>query len=232
MRKILVDDTQRELSEHGTEGFPMIVNHDDLWAFEGKSVPIHWHHELEISLPREGEAIYQIYQQSYRVVPGEGLLVNHNVPHSCHSPGGVHAKYSTILVRPDFLYGTFGSDVEQHCFRPLLQNSALPCIHLTGQDDWSAKVLRLLNQVEQVYDQKGFCYELQIRGRFVKPFISSCVLINRSCRHSHLPINWIWNDWGSCWIIYIRTLTPSFPCRHWRIRSTSPVKSALVCSGK
>lgn len=170
MRKILVDDTQRELSEHGTEGFPMIVNHDDLWAFEGKSVPIHWHHELEISLPREGEAIYQIYQQSYRVVPGEGLLVNHNVPHSCHSPGGVHAKYSTILVRPDFLYGTFGSDVEQHCFRPLLQNSALPCIHLTGQDDWSAKVLRLLNQVEQVYDQKGFCYELQIRGLLCEAF--------------------------------------------------------------
>ena len=43
MRKILVDETNRELCEHGTVGFPMTVNHDDLWAFEGKSVPIHWH---------------------------------------------------------------------------------------------------------------------------------------------------------------------------------------------
>lgn len=41
MRKILVDETNRELCEHGTVGFPMTVNHDDLWAFEGKSVPIH-----------------------------------------------------------------------------------------------------------------------------------------------------------------------------------------------
>ena len=57
MRKILVDETNRELCEHGTVGFPMTVNHDDLWAFEGKSVPIHWHNDLEISLPREGEAI-------------------------------------------------------------------------------------------------------------------------------------------------------------------------------
>ena len=40
MRKILVDETNRELCEHGTVGFPMTVNHDDLWAFEGKSVPI------------------------------------------------------------------------------------------------------------------------------------------------------------------------------------------------
>ena len=32
MRKILVDETNRELCEHGTVGFPMTVNHDDLWA--------------------------------------------------------------------------------------------------------------------------------------------------------------------------------------------------------
>ena len=85
-RKILVDSTRRELEAHGTETFPMTVNHDDLWSFEGKNVPIHWHNALEISLPREGEAIYQVYQKSYRVRPGEGLLMNRNVPHSCSSP--------------------------------------------------------------------------------------------------------------------------------------------------
>ncbi len=85
-RKILVDSTRRELEAHGTETFPMTVNHDDLWSFEGKNVPIHWHNDLEISLPREGEAIYQVYQKSYRVRPGEGLLLNRNVPHSCSSP--------------------------------------------------------------------------------------------------------------------------------------------------
>ena len=63
MRKILVDDTNRELCPHGTESFPKTVSHDDLWDFEGKSVPIHWHNDLEISLPRKGEAIYQIYQK-------------------------------------------------------------------------------------------------------------------------------------------------------------------------
>ena len=73
MRKILVDDTNRELCPHGTESFPMTVSHDDLWDFEGKSVPIHWHNDLEISLPRKGESIYQIYQKSYHLNPGEGL---------------------------------------------------------------------------------------------------------------------------------------------------------------
>ena len=74
MRKILVDDTNRELCPHGTESFPMTVSHDDLWDFEGKSVPIHWHNDLEISLPRKGESIYQIYQKSYHLNPGEALF--------------------------------------------------------------------------------------------------------------------------------------------------------------
>ena len=56
MRKILVDETNRELCEHGTAGFPMTVNHDDLWAFEGKSVPIHWHNDLENQRSQRGRS--------------------------------------------------------------------------------------------------------------------------------------------------------------------------------
>ena len=73
-KKILVDDTNRELSSHGTKQFPMTVHHDDLWAYEGRSIPIHWHPELEISLPRKGDALYQVYQKRHLIQSGEGLL--------------------------------------------------------------------------------------------------------------------------------------------------------------
>lgn len=169
-RKILVDDTRRELSEHGTEAFPMIVSHDDLWAFEGKRVPIHWHNDLEISLPRKGEAVYQVYQKSYRVRPGEALLLNRNVPHSCSSPDNSHTCYSTILVRPDFLYGDFGSDIERNCFRPFLQNYAVPCIHITDAEEGGQEILQKLNQVEDVFDRKPYCYELKIKGLLCEAF--------------------------------------------------------------
>ena len=169
-RTILVDSARRELEKHGTETFPMTVNHDDLWSFEGKNVPIHWHNDLEINLIREGEAIFQVYQKSYRVRTGEGFLLNRNVPHSCSSPGNEHVRYSTILVRPDFLYGDFGSDVERKCFQPFLQNSAIPCIYLTGFDENGKEILQKLNQVEEAFDRKRFCYELKIKGLLCEVF--------------------------------------------------------------
>lgn len=169
-RTILVDSARRELEKHGTETFPMTVNHDDLWSFEGKNVPIHWHNDLEINLIREGEAVFQVYQECYRVRPGEGFLLNRNVPHSCSSAGNEHVRYSTILVRPDFLYGDFGSDVERKCFQPFLQNSAIPCIYLTGFDENGKEILQKLNQVEEAFDRKRFCYELKIKGLLCEAF--------------------------------------------------------------
>ena len=38
-RTILVDSARRELEKHGTETFPMTVNHDDLWSNRHPSVP-------------------------------------------------------------------------------------------------------------------------------------------------------------------------------------------------
>ena len=113
----------------------MTVNHDDSMVILRQNVPIHWHNDLGDQLPKKGEAIYQVYQKSYRVRPGEGLLLNRNVPHSCSSPRNERALYSTILVRPDFLYGDFGSDVERNCFRPFLQIQQFPRIHLTEADE-------------------------------------------------------------------------------------------------
>ena len=164
LKKILRDDTNRELIQHGTDGFPMTVNHDDLWAFEGRNVPIHWHNDLEFGLPKDGELIYQVYQKSYCIRPGEAILLNRNAPHSCHSPNNKRVRYSSVIVRPDLLYGEFGCDIEKNCFRPFLGNAAVPCILLKKEKKYEKEMIDLLNQVEQLFDQKPFCFELRIKG--------------------------------------------------------------------
>ncbi len=168
--KILVDDTRRELKEHGTPTFPVTVNRDDLWMFEGKTVPVHWHSELEIGIPKEGKAVYQIYQNRYELEPGEAILINSNVPHSCSSADKQRVLYRSIILRPDFLYGEFGSDIERNCFRPFLQNLAVPCVVMRETMEDSRQILKLLDQVDMLFYQRPPCFELIIKGLLCQVF--------------------------------------------------------------
>lgn len=163
-KKILVDDHNRELSAHGTETFPVTVNHDDLWMFEGRNVSIHWHSELEICLPGKGTAVCQIYQESIAVSPGQALLIGSNVPHSCHSLTGESVRYSSIIAAPGFISGEIGGDVEKNCLRPFLQGAIGPYVRLDGTGPEDPQILRMLNQIDRLYTEKPCCYELRIKG--------------------------------------------------------------------
>lgn len=173
-KKIYVDDHNRELSAHGTETFPVTVNHDDLWMFEGRNVPIHWHNEIEFCLPRKGTAVCQIYQESYTIPAGSAILIGSNVPHSCHSLTGESVLYSSIIAAPEFISGEIGGDVERKCMRPFLEGSAGPCIRIdgTGADRIEAdrtgaesrRLLQMLDEIDRLYTEKPLCHELRIKG--------------------------------------------------------------------
>lgn len=168
-KKIYVDDHNRELSAHGTETFPVTVNHDDLWMFEGRNVPIHWHNEIEFCLPRKGTAVCQIYQESYTIPAGSAILIGSNVPHSCHSLTGECVLYSSIIAAPEFISGEIGGDVERKCMRPFLEGSAGPCIRIdgTGADRTEAesrRLLQMLDEIDRLYTEKPLCHELRIKG--------------------------------------------------------------------
>lgn len=173
-KKIYVDDHNRELSAHGTETFPVTVNHDDLWMFEGRNVPIHWHNEIEFCLPRKGTAVCQIYQESYTIPTGSAILIGSNVPHSCHSLTGESVLYSSIIAAPEFISGEIGGDVERKCMRPFLEGSAGPCIRIdgTGADRTEAdrtgaesrRLLQMLDEIDRLYTEKPLCHELRIKG--------------------------------------------------------------------
>ena len=173
-KKIYVDDHNRELSVHGTETFPVTVNHDDLWMFEGRNVPIHWHNEIEFCLPRKGTAVCQIYQESYTIPAGSAILIGSNVPHSCHSLTGESVLYSSIIAAPEFISGEIGGDVERKCMRPFLEGSAGPCIRIDGGEAdgtesngigaESRRLLQMLDEIDRLYTEKPLCHELRIKG--------------------------------------------------------------------
>ena len=54
-RPILVDDTRRELTQHGTRDFPLSMDRQEVASPSHGNVR-HWHPEVQIALVTEGEA--------------------------------------------------------------------------------------------------------------------------------------------------------------------------------
>ena len=67
-----VDDSARELMEHGTAAFPIACYHDDLQA---EPVPWHWHEELEVLVVSEGMILATAGGEKFRLGKGEGLFI-------------------------------------------------------------------------------------------------------------------------------------------------------------
>ena len=73
-----VDDSARELMEHGTAAFPIACYHDDLQA---EPVPWHWHEELELIHIISGTFHITINETTFQAGPGDVLLVNSGFLH-------------------------------------------------------------------------------------------------------------------------------------------------------
>ena len=135
-RTIQVDPYQKELCIHGTSEFPMTVHHDQLWTFEENSIPCHWHDDLELVLVQQGYIRYQIRNKSHILTPGQGLLINSDVPHSAVPIPGSRVSLLTVIIQPVFLYDHPGSSMETTYFRPFLHNRRYPCLLLDPECSW------------------------------------------------------------------------------------------------
>ena len=169
-RKIKVDSNQKELCSHGTESFPMTVNHDDFFCFEGNCMACHWHEDLEIIVVRRGTVRYQIYQQSLVLTEGQGLLINSDVPHSALPVDNSHVVLCTTIIRPVFLYGFPGSVAEREYFRPFCGNSRVPFLFLEKEGEDGENKMKLLRMVEEYFQKRPYGFELKIQSLLLEFF--------------------------------------------------------------
>lgn len=158
MRTVEVDENRRELSPHGTLMLPLQINHDDLSAFLGGGIICHWHEELEFSIVLQGTARYVLGKGVHLLSPGDGVLINSNVPHAIFPCGAEPAQLLTVIVHPAFLYGFQGSAIESGLLRPFLGSPRLSVVRLEEEE---TQACRSLAQLES---RQAFAWELEAKS--------------------------------------------------------------------
>ena len=119
------DRGRREIIPDEMKALPCICRWTDLDWYEDKTIPWHWHAELEINCIESGTLEFQTTEQTIRAEKGELVFLNCNILHTCRSIGSEACQYYTNIFDMHFLSGIYNSVFEEKYFLPISRNSAL-----------------------------------------------------------------------------------------------------------
>ena len=107
-RPILVDDTLRELTRHGTPEFPLSMDRQAV-ADPSHGGVRHWHPEIQINLVTAGEDLFRAGDEEFRLRAGEGFFINSGVLHEAAPAGSDNGVYICVNFLPAVLFGAADS---------------------------------------------------------------------------------------------------------------------------
>ena len=157
----IVDDTQKELAQHGTPFFPIACYHDD-WSKE--SVPWHWHEELEAVIVSEGSCIVAFGNQKYEIHAGDGFFINSEILHGCWDHNQSSCRFHSMVFHPNLVGGNLESVFYQNYIFPLIKDLSLEGIYLKSEVPWQKEALDLLEQTWNSCVHTPFGYEVKVRN--------------------------------------------------------------------
>lgn len=159
-RPIFVDDSLRELTQHGTRDFPLSMDRQAV-ADPSHGNVRHWHPEIQIALVTEGAVIFRTEAGEFRLEAGEGFFVNSGVLHEAGPAEIDNGVYICINFLPSVLYGQGDSVLRRDYVDPVLSCEALRSFPLRDLP-WHREACALLRQLGETEEAAEYGYELQM----------------------------------------------------------------------
>ncbi len=169
---IIVGENLKELRDHGDLEYPLGVYEDDIRNIHMKTIRWHWHDELEFILVRDGSGDFYVSDDCYTLTAGQGIFINQGTLHSAHiTPGYDNCHYNAVVFHPTILFSHGQAKLCSVYLQPILSDSTMPALPLTGATHWEQSLLDLFDNIIQMNIEKQFCYELYTKQYMLQIWI-------------------------------------------------------------
>lgn len=160
--QIRTDRDKKELKEHGSYAFPVMVSEERLSDYGGAFL-WHWHPEIELTIVLEGEILYQAGEKTWHLKPGQGLFCNSNALHTGRMAGSGDCRYISVTFDPKILYGYSASLLYTKYVHPVIRDTSVPAFLLELDGGWQQEILEHLGRIWTVYQEKSGTVEMEIQ---------------------------------------------------------------------
>ena len=157
----------RENANHGDFMLPF-ATYSGWMSPSYKSVPLHWHKEMEITLIEEGTAYYNIDLENYEFSKGNILFIHPHRLHSLNYENNIPMKWSTIVFNLDMLKSFSSDAILIKYLSPLINREHSFPLYITDECSGYEEILKTFKQLIRCYTEKYISYELEIKSLLIK----------------------------------------------------------------
>lgn len=151
-------DVRLEKVPYGNAEYPIYINCSRLSSYPNYTAPPHWHDDIEFVIIVRGSMTYSVNEESIKLIPDEGILVNSRQMHFGYSDTQEECEFIYILLHPMALCLT--PDMERHFVTPVLQNSGIPFIHLS-QEPWHQDIAMGIRKIYSLQSSSSAPLKIQ-----------------------------------------------------------------------
>ncbi len=155
--QIITDPSQKELKEHGSYQFPVLVSEETLSRYTSGAFLWHWHKEIEFTLVLSGSMFYQVNEDIYYLSEGEALFGNSNTLHTGRMDKNKDCRYLSVTFDSKIISGYEGSLIQNKYVNPLQQDISFSSLHFDLSETWHKEVIGHLQKLYEITEQDN-CY--------------------------------------------------------------------------
>lgn len=148
---LIIDQHQRDTTQHGTPDFPLAVYTTVISKNLLGFVDWHWHNEIQFSLVTRGTVTFNIESNTETLKEGEAIFINSTALHCANNANGSDGAYICLDIHPLMLLHSHSSLIDSQYIAPFISNKNIPYCRLDISQSWSAEIIRRIHHINDIY---------------------------------------------------------------------------------
>lgn len=165
MEKSLIetDHTLKQLTEHGTKDYPILISCGLTLSLDRGIVSWHWHNDFELTYVESGHLEFSVGSDTFILNPGEAIFINSKSLHQVKPLKNEKPIYYSYAFAPELICESMESLISTKYILPIIHNSNFPYYIFHNSIAWEKNCLLNIHKLNNAASSQNISREFKVK---------------------------------------------------------------------